>query len=146
MRLFFLTLSSAAVLFTGVAQADVVADRQAIMKDLGRSVGSIAPMIKGEKPFDAATVLAALEKIDADAGKLNVDTLFPAGSDQGDTEASPKIWENKDDFVKHIEKFQTDAAAALAAKPQDLDALKPVFQQVASNCGSCHQAFRVKKN
>lgn len=95
MRLFFLTVSSAAVLVAGVAQADVIADRQAIMKDLGRSVGSIAPMVKGEKPFDAATALAALEKIDADARKLDVDTLFPAGSDQGDTEASPKIWKTR---------------------------------------------------
>jgi len=146
MRLFFLTISSAAVLVAGVAQADVTADRQAIMKDLGRSVGSIAPMIKGEKPFDAAAALAALEKIDADAKKLDVDALFPAGSDQGDTEASPKIWENKEDFVKHVEKFRTDAAAALAVKPQDLDALKPAFQQVAANCGSCHQAYRVKKD
>lgn len=80
MRLFFLTISSAAVLIAGAAQADVTADRQAIMKDLGRSVGSIAPMIKGEKPFDATTALAALEKIDADAKKLDVDALFPAGS------------------------------------------------------------------
>lgn len=148
MRLFFPALGSAAVLVAsmGLAQADAIADRQAIMKDLGRSVGQIAPVVKGEKPFDAAAVLAALEKIDADAKKLDVDTLFPAGSDQGDTEASPKIWENKDDFVKHVEKFRTDAAAALAAKPQDVDALKTAFQQVAANCGSCHQAYRVKKN
>lgn len=109
MRLFFPALGSAAVLVAsiGLAQADAIADRQAIMKDLGRSVGQIAPVVKGEKPFDAAAVLAALEKIDADAKKLDVDTLFPAGSDQGDTEASPKIWENKDDFVKHVEKFRT---------------------------------------
>lgn len=146
MRLFFLTLSSAAVLFAGAAQADAIADRQAIMKDMGRSVGAIAPMIKGEKPFDAAAALTALETIEADTKKLDFDALFPVGSDQGKTEASPKIWENKDDFVKHVEKFQADAAAAVAAKPQDLDALKPAFQQVAANCGACHKAFRVKKD
>lgn len=146
MRSFFLALSSVAILTAGVAHADVIADRQAIMKDMGRSVGQLAPMVKGDKPFDAVAALAALEKIDADAKKLDVDTLFPAGSDQGDTEASPKIWENKADFVKHAEKFRADAAAALAAKPQDLDALKSAFQQVASNCGSCHQVYRVKKN
>ena len=146
MRLFFLTLSSATVLFAGAAQADAIADRQAIMKDMGRSVGVIAPMIKGEKPFDAAAALTALETIEADTKKLDFDALFPAGSDQGKTEASPKIWESKDDFVKNIEKIQTDAAAAVAAKPQDLDALKPAFQQVAANCGACHKAFRIKKN
>lgn len=146
MRSFFLTVSSVAFLSAGMAHADAIADRQAIMKDMGRSVGQLAPMVKGDKPFDAVAALAALTKIDEDAKKFDVDTLFPVGSDQGDTEASPKIWENKEDFVKHVEKFRVDAAAALAAKPADLDALKPVFQQVAANCGSCHQAYRVKKN
>ena len=146
MRSFFLTVSSVTVLVAGVAHADVIADRQAIMKDMGRSVGQLAPMVKGEKAFDAAAALAALEKIDADAQKFDVDTLFPTGSDQGETEASAKIWANKEDFVKHVEKFRADAAAAVAAKPADLDALKPVFQQVAANCGSCHQVYREKKN
>jgi len=148
MRMFFPALGSAAVFVAsiGLAQADAIGDRQAIMKDMGRSVGAIAPVVKGEKPFEAAAVLAALEKIDADARKLDVDALFPAGSDKGDTEASPKIWENKDDFVKHVEKFRADAAAAVAAKPQDVAALKTAFQQVAANCGSCHQAYRVKKD
>lgn len=146
MRSFFLAISSVALLTAGAAHADAIADRQAIMKDMGRSVGQLAPMVKGDKPFDAVTALAALEKINADAKKFDVDALFPAGSDQGDTEASPKIWENKQDFVKHVEKFRSDAAAALAAKPADLDALKPAFQQVAANCGSCHQAYLVKKN
>ncbi len=145
MRLFLLTVGSA-VLFAGTAQADALADRQAIMKDMGRSVGAIAPMIKGEKPFDAAVAIAALEKIDADAKKFDVEALFPAGSDKGDTEASPTIWEDKADFAKHVEKFQADAAAGAAAKPDTLDALKPVFQQVAANCGSCHKVHRIKKD
>ena len=146
MRFFFLTMGAFGMLAAGAAHADAIADRQAIMKDMGRSVGTIAPMIKGAKPFDAAAALAALETLSADAQKFDVDTLFPAGTDQGDTEASPKIWEDRDDFVKHVEKFRTDAAAAVAANPQDLDALKPAFQQVAANCGSCHQAYRIKKN
>ncbi|MBV2142618.1 cytochrome c [Falsochrobactrum sp. TDYN1] len=146
MRFFFFTIGSLALLAAGAAHADAIADRQAIMKEMGRSVGAVASMIKGEKQFDAATALAALETLDADAHKFDADTLFPSGSDQGDTEASPKIWEDRDDFVKHIEKFRTDAAAAAAANPQDLDALKPVFQQVAANCGSCHRAYRIKKD
>lgn len=146
MRLFFLGVSSAALLISGVSHADVIADRQAIMKDFGRSLGAIAPMVKGEKPFDTDAAFAALEKINTDAQKLDVDTLFPAGSDKGDTEASPKIWEDRDDFSKHVQKMQNDAAAAVAAKPQDLDSLKTAFQRVAANCGSCHEVYRIKKN
>ncbi|MFC4626074.1 c-type cytochrome [Daeguia caeni] len=131
---------------SGMAHADAIADRQALMKDIGRSVGAIVPMIKGEKPFDAAAALAALEQIDADAKKIDVATMFPAGSDKGDTEASPKIWEDMDGFTKAVDKFKADAAAAAAAKPDSLDGLKLAFQQVSANCGSCHQSYRLKKN
>lgn len=146
MRASFFAVVSAALLVSGMAHADAIADRQALMKDIGKSVGAIAPMIKGEKPFDAAVALAALEKIDADAKKIDVATLFPAGSDKGDTEASPKIWEDTADFTKHVDKFKADAAAAAASKPETLDALKVAFQQVSANCGACHQPYRIKKN
>ncbi len=150
MRSLFLVLAALTVSVgaasAGAARADAIADRQAIMKDMGRSVGAIAPMVKGAKPFDGAAAIAALEKIAADAQKIDVDALFPAGSDQGKTEASPKIWQDKAEFVKHVDKLKSDSAAAAAAKPQDLAALKTAFQQVASNCGSCHQAFRLKKD
>lgn len=146
MRLIFLTVGSCVLLATGIAHADVIAERQSLMKDMGKSVGTIARMIKDEQPFDAAVALAALEKLQADAHKMDVEALFPKGTDQGTSEASPKIWDERDDFIRHVEKFQADADAAVAANPQNLDALKPAFQQVAANCGSCHQAFRVKKN
>ncbi|WP_162130128.1 cytochrome c, partial [Phyllobacterium sp. YR531] len=37
-------------------------------------------------------------------------------------------------------------AAAVAADPKDLESFKTAFSQVSQNCGTCHQAFRVKKN
>ncbi|GGB08677.1 cytochrome C556 [Brucella endophytica] len=142
-------LVAAAALFiatAGLAHADVVADREAIMKGLARSVGQLAPMVKGAKPFDAAAASDALSQLNDYAQKLDVDALFPKGSDTGETEASPKIWENMADFKARNEKFKTDVAAAVAAKPQDLDSLKAQFQVISANCGSCHQQFRVKKN
>lgn len=137
---------AATVHSASAARADVIADRQAIMKDIGKSVGGVAPMLKGEKPFDATAALAALTRIKDDADRFDVATLFPTGSDKGDTEASPKIWQNTADFTKHVEKFRTDAAAAVAANPQNVDELKTAFQQVSANCGACHQAYRIKKN
>lgn len=135
-----------AIALSAPASADALADRQALMKDQGKTVGSITPIIKGEKPFDADAVKAALVHLNEDAQKIDVATLFPAGSDQGKTTVSPKIWEDNAGFVAAVAKYQKDAAAAAEANPQDLDSFKVVFNQVAENCASCHKAFRIKKD
>jgi cytochrome c556 len=128
------------------ASADALADRQALMKDQGKTVGSITPIIKGEKPFDADAVKAAFTHLNEDAQKIDVATLFPAGSDQGKTTASPKIWEDNAGFVAAVAKYKKDAAAAAEANPKDLESFKVVFNQVGENCASCHKAFRIKKD
>lgn len=132
--------------FGGLAHADVVADRQAIMKGIGQSVRTIAPMVKGEKPFEAGAASDALSKLNEYAQKIDVEALFPKGSDTGDTTASPRIWEDMPGFKAKTDKFKADVAAAVAANPHDLDALKTQFQAISSNCSGCHQDFRIKKN
>lgn len=141
----FLMISTALALFSGLAHADVVEDRKAIMKEIGKSVGVMGAMMKGEAPFNSAAAIEALKTISASADKYDPVALFPEGSDKGDTEASPAIWQNKADFIAHVEKFREDAAQAATATPQDLEQLKPVFQQVAANCSSCHELYRIKK-
>jgi cytochrome c556 len=135
--LFALTVSA--------ATADPIADRKALMKANGKAAGQLAAIAKGEAPFDAAAVLAALTTLNDDAQKLDVATLFPAGSDKGDTTASPKIWEDMAGFQAKVDKFKTDAAAALAAPPADVDGVKATLGVLGQNCGGCHEAFRVKK-
>ncbi|MGH7002921.1 MAG: c-type cytochrome [Alphaproteobacteria bacterium] len=136
----------AIAVFSVSAGADPIADRQALMKDQGKAVGTVTPIIKGEKPFDAEIVKAALKKLNDDAQKIDAATLFPAGTDKGDTEAAPKIWDDNTGFVAAIDKYKADTAAAVAADPQDLESFKSAFGQVAKNCSDCHKAFRIKKN
>lgn len=129
-----------------MAHADPIADRQALMKSNGRAVGSVAKIAQGQEPFDAAKVMAALKQIDEDAKAFDVEKLFPAGSESGgDTEASPKIWEDRAGFTAAVEKWRADAAAAVAANPQDLASFQTQFKAVTANCGTCHQGYRVKR-
>ncbi|HHZ07534.1 MAG TPA: cytochrome c [Rhizobiales bacterium] len=137
---------SAVALVSGAAFADPIADRKALMKERGGLVGQLAPIAKGEKPFDAAAVLAALQGLAANGEKFDVDALFPAGSDSGDTKASPKIWEDMAGFKAAEDKFEADVAAALAAPAQDLDAFKAQFGAIAANCGACHQTYRLPQS
>ncbi len=145
MKRLFLALSAVA-LAASAATADPIADRQALMKANGKAAGQLAAIAKGEKPFDAAAVLAALQTLSDDAQKLDVATLFPAGSETGgDTTASPKIWEDAAGFQAAVDKFKTDTAAAVAAPPADVDGVKAALGVLGQNCSSCHEAFRVKK-
>lgn len=144
MRKYVLAISALA-LATTAALADVIADRQAVMKDNAKQVGVLVKMVKGEAQFDAAAVLAALTALNDNVQKIDVAASFPAGSDQGDTTASPKIWEDAAGFQAQVDKFKEVAAAAAAAPAQDLDALKAQVGAIGQTCASCHEAFRVKK-
>jgi cytochrome c556 len=133
-------------LAVSAAFADPILDRQALMKERGKIAGGISKVVKGEEPFDAAAVLTQLQALQANAEKIDIDALFPAGSDTGDTTASPKIWEDMAGFKAANDKYIADIKAATAAAPADVDTLKTQFGTIASNCGTCHQTYRVKKS
>ena len=143
MKIALLVVSALAVM-SASAFADPIADRKALMKERGGIVGGqLAPIAKGEKPFDAAAVMTALQALDTNAKAFKVDVLFAAGTETGDTKASAKIWSDMAGFKNASDKYAADVAAAVAANPQDLDAFKPLFGAIASNCGSCHQGYRM---
>ena len=127
-----------------LAQADVIKERQALMKANGGAAKQAVELFSGAKPYDAAAAAAAAEAIATDMEKFP--TLFPEGSDQGETTASPAIWQKMDDFKALAAKTVTDSRAAAAAAPQGADAFKAAFAAVGGDCQSCHEQFRVKKN
>ena len=129
-----------------VAQQDQVKQTQAQMKETGKNAGALGAMIKGEKPYDQATVDAALAKFEDTAKKLP--TLFPESTKglkpDGDYSASPKIWEDKAGFAEHIASF-TKTVADSKGKIKDLDTLKAELPVIGKQCGGCHETYRVKK-
>lgn len=127
------------------ASADPVLDRQQMMKERGKIVGELAKMVKGEQAFDAAKVDTALKALQVNAEKFDADALFPTGSTDGDTTASPKIWEDMAGFKATEDKYLADVKAAAAAAPADVDALKAQIGVLGSNCSTCHQTYRIKK-
>jgi cytochrome c556 len=127
-------------IFAAPALADPVEDRQAIMKERGQIMRTLGPIAQGRQPFDAATVMAALERLNANAQAHDVATLYPAGSEGGDAAAA--IWSDMDGFRAADERFKQGVATALAAGPQDLDAFRASFGPAAQNCGACHESYR----
>ena len=128
------------------AFADPILDRQALMKERGKIVGGLSKVAKGDEPFDAAAVLTQLQALQANAEKFDVDALFPKGSDTGDTTAGPKIWEDTAGFKAVEDKYLANVKAAVAGAPADVDALKAQVGAIGSDCGTCHQGYRIKKS
>ena len=130
-----------------VAQQDIVKQTQTVMKGNGKNAGAMAAMLKGEKPYDQATVDTALAQFEDTAKKLP--TLFPESikglKAEGDYSASSKIWEDKAGFDAHIASFAKVVAEA-KSKIKDIDSLKATFPAVGKECGGCHETFRVKNS
>lgn len=133
-------------LSASAASADPIADREAIMKERGGLVGGLTRIVKGEVDFDAASVLATLKKLQANAHGYDVDALFPAGSDVGKTSASPKIWQDMAGFKAEVAKFNEIVDKEVAAPPQDVAGLRATVAAIGAECSSCHQSWRIKKN
>src|SRR3984885_2677684 len=80
-----------------VAQMDQVKQTQTVMKGNGKNAGALAAMVKGEKPYDQATVDAAIAQFEDTVKKFP--TLFPDSikglKAEGDYSSSAKVWEDK---------------------------------------------------
>nr|PZN45398.1 MAG: cytochrome C prime [Pseudomonadota bacterium] len=126
-----------------LAQENVIGQRQQLMKDAGAATRTGAAMVKGEAPFElekARQVLSTYVTV-AEKGV----TLFPAGSNVGETTAAPAVWQDEAGFKAAFAKFEADAKQGLETT-KDLDSFKVAFGTVTKNCGGCHETFRVKKN
>jgi cytochrome c556 len=138
-----------ALAVAGMAFGSVVAQdgtheaREALMKKIGGSVGALTAISKGQKPYDAEAVKAALTTI-SETAKVFPDQFKP-GTETGDKAASPKIWENMDDFKARAGKLGSDAETILAQLPADSAGVGTALQMLGKNCAGCHQTYRLKE-
>ena len=130
-----------------MAQQDQLKATQAQMKGNGKNAGALVAMVKGEKPYDQATVDAALAQFEDTAKKLP--TLFPESLKgkpfDGDYSPSDKIWSDKAGFAEHIASF-AKVIDENKGKIKDLDTLKASLTLIGKQCGGCHETYRVKKS
>jgi cytochrome c556 len=145
-------VSAAVVIALGtslaVAQQDMIKERKQLMKDNAEQAKIGAAMMKGEEPFDLAKARKIFATFEDSAGKasaLFAENLVDQPTADDPYSASPKIWENMDDFKARLAKLGTDAKDA-AAKVTDLASFKAAFGNIGKNdCGGCHEKYRLKK-
>ncbi len=147
MKLLTCSICSAALVAligtTSFAFADAISDRQSKMKTVGRSIGVVSKMAKGETEFDAAAALQAFVNMKEAADGYEL--LFPEGTETGgNTEAAPAIFTDRAGFEAKQADFEASLAKVTAAAPADLAALRASVGEVGANCGACHRVYRVK--
>src|ERR1700759_721950 len=130
-----------------MAQQDALKQAESTMKGNGKNAGALAAIVKGEKPYDQATVDTALAQFTETAKKLP--TLFPDSikgmQPDGDYQITPKVFEDKAGFAAKTADFDK-AVTAAKASVKDLDTLKAAFPAIGKSCGGCHETFRAKKS
>ena len=73
--------------------------------------------------------------------------IFQEGSNIGDSEALPVIWEDTEEFAAAITKVQEAAAAFVAAAESgDSEAIGGAFRNLGGSCRGCHDEFRVAQD
>lgn len=78
------------------------------------------------------------------SGVAEIGHLFPAGSNVGDSEALPVIWEDPDGFAAALANAKAATAAFVtAAEGGDQEAIGAAFRNVADGCRGCHDKYRV---
>jgi cytochrome c556 len=141
------SIAMIAVPFAAQAQfakvEDAVKYRQSALTVMGTHMGRVGAVVKGEKPYDKASVehdVAIIETM----SRLPWHA-FPAGSDTANSKARPEIWKEQDKFKAAAEKMQGEVGKlSVTAKSGDLNAIKSAFGGVGQSCKACHDDFRKK--
>jgi len=121
---------------------DAIKYRKAAFSLMGTHFGRIGAMAQGRVPFDGAAA-AANADIVADLAKLPYAAFVEgtAGTEKGTPKAN--VWSERAKFDAAAKKMQDEVAKlAVAAKANNLDALKAAFGSAAGTCKACHDDFR----
>ena len=124
-----------------VAQDDVVAQRQELMKSNGAQMKALAGMAKGETAFDAGKVQEAGKTLKANFEKAA--DMWPEGSMTDKSYAKPEIWSDMDGFKAALEKA-IKASETVAAVSDDAG-LKAAMGEIGGACKGCHDKFKKPK-
>ncbi len=127
------------------AADDAIKGRQGCMKNgHGAMMGVAVPMIKGEKPYDAAALKAAYDA--EGAACADWAKWWGADTQKGETVetfAKPEIWTDPKGFEAAGGVYYSAAQKLWAAT--DEASFKAAFPGVGAGCQGCHEKFRRPK-
>lgn len=125
-----------------LAQANVITIRKDGFKGMESNLEAIQRIVEGRQP--TAGAVAPARAVAAHAPQIV--TLFPPGSDAGDTRAMPTIWSDRVGFERVASAFVTQANALVAAaEGGDPAQLASALQATGQACLACHRGYRARR-
>lgn len=139
----FLSVTGKAMAHDGAT--GTVRERMDAMSVMEKALKGIAAMLAGKAGYSPDRVRILAREIEQLSGS-GMTRLFPAGSLQKPSEASPTIWAEPDEFKKLAGELAVRARSlAATAGPRPKKEMKTALKRVAANCAACHKTYRIRK-
>ena len=129
--------------FAAGSADDMINARQAEMKANTKAMKVLVSMLKGETPYDNATVQGAVKTITDARAASDAAGAWDAASQTGGTVktgAKPEIWTDAAGFAAAWQNL--DKATAQLAASTDEASFKAAFPALGGACKGCHEKFR----
>ena len=139
LAVFVVALFSTASL-ADTAAADAIKYRQAVMGGLAAHVTAFLLVNTGKVEHQDHLKAHASALVDLSS---QVKVLFPAGTDAGNTEALPLIWEEQEEFAQLVGKLEASSAQVRDAVAANNKAgAMAAFKSLGETCKGCHDRYR----
>ena len=133
-------------LFGNLSLADsegIIKYRKNVMKTNAGHMGAIMDILKNHLPLETHVVDHA-RSINQNS-KMTL-SMFPKGSDFGDTKAKPSIWKNWSKFKTASKAFARESAKLVkVAESGDIKAFAKQARATGKTCGGCHKHFKERE-
>ena len=117
--------------------------RKNVMISTRGHMGAIADILKNSLPLQAHFTDHAMSIYKNSKMTLS---MFPKGSDLGDTKAKPSIWKYWSKFEAATKDFELESAKLVkAAESGDIKTFAKQVRATGKTCGRCHRHFRKRE-
>jgi cytochrome c556 len=114
--------------------------RKGVMRAIGGNAAALAAVIMdGADDYRGNLAIHARYIVDM---TRDIPALFPEGTDFGETNALPSVWEDQEKFAGLSEDTHKAAVALLEAIEAGEENLGPRFREMGQSCSACHDDFR----
>ena len=136
-----------AIVLFAAATADeesMIDYRKDVMLSMAAHLTALTELLAGGLELDETHVETQATSLGLNAQLVS--SLFPPGSDEGDTSALPGIWQRPEQFLNRAEAAEREGRNLVAAaETGDREFMVQSLRRLADACRNCHRDFRFEQ-
>ena len=144
-RGFAAAIGAVVLLAVGAADEQGMIDyRKDVMLSMAAHLSALTELLAGGLEMDEGHVETQASSLGLNAQLVS--SLFPPGSDEGDTSALPGIWQRPEQFLNRAEAAEREGRNLVAAAGSgDREFMVQSLRRLADACRNCHRDFRFEQ-